>query len=357
MRPPRAAVLVLLVVCGCSGGGKRTPATPAAAPPADASALLVILDPGWGDEESGRAAEQLAPRCLGGAWVARYKRSLGRPPMLALGRVRNRSSEHINTRAIGKQLRTGLDAAAGSRVKLAGEGQAGDLMLLAWLASQDDGTESTTLKAQLLTLRVVDVGSGEVVWSDGFLSRKLITRTPPAKTGDPPGPTQVQRLAPDQTVDLSGLFNDHDARTLARAAVKDLQASTWLKGGGRPVVRLTPLRNRTSEQINGVFISGPLVQALVRHTGARVVTRTDAARHARAQGTAGAGPAAGQQLAATHLITLKLSAASQARRGVSFTSYSLSAAAVSVDDSQTVWSFSRSIQKVVQHAPTGATIK
>lgn len=353
---PTLAALLLPLVFSCSGSGKQRP-THAGATATPSAGSQIILDPGWSDDDTRNAAQKLVGSCLGGAWPQSFSKQHRRPPLLTLGRVQNRSSEHVNTRAIAQQLRARLAASAGARVKLASEGQPGDLMLLGRLSSQDDATESTRLKALLLSLTLVNVSSAEVLWADSYLLRKLITRAPPDMQGVRSKPPEIQLLASDQTVDVSGMFNDYDATALARAAVKDLLSSAWLRGSA-PVVRIIPLKNRTSERVSGDFIEGPLVQALLQRGSARVVARTDQARHLRRQSAMAvgdAGPRPGQELAATHLISLQLSAATQARRGIAFTHYTLSAAAVSVDNSRTVWSFSRSIQKVPNQAPTEAT--
>jgi penicillin-binding protein activator len=361
MRHALTALLIALLIalaCGCSGSGNQSPAH-AGATATPSARSQIIFDPGWSDDDTRKAAQKLVGSCLGGAWPRRLSKQHRSPPVLALGQVQNRSSEHVNTRSIARQLRTSLAASAGAHFVLASERQPGDLLLLGRLSSQDDATESTVLKALLLSLSLVDVSSAEVLWADSYLLRKLISRAPPDKQGVRSRPPEIRLLAPDQTVDLSGMFNDYDATALARATVKDLLSSTWLKGGA-PVVRIVPLNNRTSERVSGDFIEGPLVQALVRHGSARVVTRTDQARHLRRQravAVADAGPGPGQELAATHLISLQLSAATQAHRGITFTHYTLAAAAVSVDDSRTVWSFSRTIQKVQNQAPTEATVR
>lgn len=353
------AALLLTLVFSCAGGGKRGPSTPTGAAAVDPATAQVVLDPGWSDDDARNAAQKLVGSCLGGAWPQRFSKQHRRPPVLTLGQVQNRSSEHVNTRSIGRQLRARLAASAGARFKLASERQPGDLMLLGRLSSQDDATESTRLKALLLSLSLVNVSSAEVLWADSYLLRKLISRAPPDMQGVRSKPPEIRLLASDQTVDVSGMFNDYDAAALARSAVKDLLSSRWLRGG-TPVVQIAPLNNRTSERVSGDFIEGPLVQTLVQHGSARVVTRTDQSRHLRRQGAVAlgdAGPPPGQELAATHLISLQLSAATQARRGITFTHYTLAASAVSVDDSRTVWSFSRSIQKVQNQAPTEATAR
>ena len=108
--------------------------------------------------------------------------------------------------------------------------------------------------------------------------------------------TQVKRVNPDQVVDLSGKWNDSDANTVAQAMIEDCLARPWAgnfkaEKGRHPVVRLYPIRNRSSEHINTRFFtkqvemellnSGMLqVVADVEESGDTRFERTDQAKHA-----------------------------------------------------------------------------
>ena len=64
----------------------------------------------------------------------------------------------------------------------------------------------------------------------------------------------VKRVQVDETIDISGHWNDTDARLTAEAMVKDVLTSPWLKNfidenGRQPVVIVGRIRNRTSEHI------------------------------------------------------------------------------------------------------------
>ncbi len=69
------------------------------------------------------------------------------------------------------------------------------------------------------------------------------------------GPTRtVQRTAVDQTIDLSGRWNDTDSQEVAGQIVNDVLGRPWLSDymmeqGRKPVVVVGPVQNKSSEHI------------------------------------------------------------------------------------------------------------
>jgi len=66
---------------------------------------------------------------------------------------------------------------------------------------------------------------------------------------------QVARLDPNSTTDLSGNWNDTDARLVAEEMVKDCLDRPWLtnfiaENGGKPVVTVGRIRNKSTEHID-----------------------------------------------------------------------------------------------------------
>jgi hypothetical protein len=72
--------------------------------------------------------------------------------------------------------------------------------------------------------------------------------------------TSVQRVAVDEQTDLSGRWNDTDARLVAEAMIDDVLRGGWLfdhqrEADAKPVVIVGPIENKTMEHIDtGVFI-------------------------------------------------------------------------------------------------------
>lgn len=73
------------------------------------------------------------------------------------------------------------------------------------------------------------------------------------------GTTQVERVAADETIDLSGRWNDTDSRLVAEQMIGEVFAHPWAadyaaQNGKKPVVIVGTIRNLSSEHLEtGVF--------------------------------------------------------------------------------------------------------
>jgi uncharacterized protein (TIGR02722 family) len=71
--------------------------------------------------------------------------------------------------------------------------------------------------------------------------------------------TKVDRVAVDETIDLSGRWNDTDSRLVAEQMIKEVFAHPWaddyiVRTGKKPVVIVGAIRNMSSEHLEtGVF--------------------------------------------------------------------------------------------------------
>ena len=69
------------------------------------------------------------------------------------------------------------------------------------------------------------------------------------------GSTQVTRLDPETTIDLSGFWNDTDSRMVAEALIDDAMTFPWARrfmqqnNGDMPAVIFGAVRNKTTEHI------------------------------------------------------------------------------------------------------------
>ena len=112
----------------------------------------------------------------------------------------------------------------------------------------------------------------------------------------PPAPPRVQRVGADTQIDLSGKWNDTDANLVAKEMIRQCLGRPWSaqfkqKTGKNPVVKLYPIRNRSSEHINYMFFTKQVEAELVNsgvvdvvagwnETGAARFERRDQGRHA-----------------------------------------------------------------------------
>ena len=64
----------------------------------------------------------------------------------------------------------------------------------------------------------------------------------------------VERVAADEVIDLSGRWNDSDSQLVSKAMIEDLSSRPWVEAyvaqhGKKPVVIIGPVRNLSSEHI------------------------------------------------------------------------------------------------------------
>ena len=91
------------------------------------------------------------------------------------------------------------------------------------------------------------------------------------------GRTEVTRISPDETVDLSGFWNDSDSRMVADALIDDALDYPWARrhqqahGGELPTVIFGWVTNRTAEHIAVNTFMRDLERALMRSGEARIV--------------------------------------------------------------------------------------
>ena len=80
---------------------------------------------------------------------------------------------------------------------------------------------------------------------------------------------EVKRKEVDETIDLSGRWNDTDSRMVAEEMIKDCLGRPWITkfsqkhGGNAPVVIVGTVRNRSHEHINTQVFTKNLEKALI----------------------------------------------------------------------------------------------
>ncbi|NIS67363.1 MAG: penicillin-binding protein activator LpoB, partial [Gemmatimonadales bacterium] len=93
--------------------------------------------------------------------------------------------------------------------------------------------------------------------------------------------TRVDRIEPDQTVDISGDWNDTDSRLVADEMIRDATAAPWARrfmeanAGKRPAVVVGRVTNKSSEHINVNTFVRDMVAAFIRTETARIVSSGD----------------------------------------------------------------------------------
>lgn len=91
------------------------------------------------------------------------------------------------------------------------------------------------------------------------------------------GRTEVTRISPEETVDLSGFWNDSDSRMVADALIDDALSYPWSRRhqqqheGELPAVIIGSVINRTAEHIAVNTFLRDMERALMRSGEARIV--------------------------------------------------------------------------------------
>ncbi len=104
MKRHQAAIIILfitlsLLMPGCASG-----------PVVERKAVdsTIDLSGRWNDADSRMVSEEMIKDCLGRPWLQRFKIKHGGEPTVIVGRVKNRSHEHINVQTFVKDLERAL---------------------------------------------------------------------------------------------------------------------------------------------------------------------------------------------------------------------------------------------------------
>ena len=98
----------------------------------------------------------------------------------------------------------------------------------------------------------------------------------------------VTRVSPDQTIDLSGRWNDTDARLTAEAMIQEALGTTWLtdftqEKGSKPVVIVGFVKNKSAEHIDAEPFLKDLEKAFINSGRVRVVQGGEKREQIRAE--------------------------------------------------------------------------
>ena len=101
---------------------------------------------------------------------------------------------------------------------------------------------------------------------------------------------QVQRISEDQTIDLSGRWNDSDSRIVAEEMIDQLLHHPWMdqynakNPNKRPILIVGLIRNKSHEHIDANTFIKEIEKAIIQDASARLVqagSKRDALRQER----------------------------------------------------------------------------
>lgn len=174
--------------------------------------------------------------------------------------------------------------------------------------------------------------------------------------------TQVSRVDPNETIDLSGAWNDTDSRLVADEMIEDALSRPWISNfvqanGHAPAVIVGTVRNLSHEHINVNTFVADMERALVNSGRVEFVassTERKEVREERVEQDLNAREdtrnAAGQEIGADYMLKGQINTIvdAEARKQVRY--YQVDLTLISMADNRKVWLGQKKIKKLVKDA-------
>ena len=131
----------------------------------------------------------------------------------------------------------------------------------------------------------------------------------------------VHRVAAQTASDLSGTWNDTDARLTSESLIRDCFAAEWMGDFQRqnkrlPTIRVASITNKTDEHIDAEIFIKNIEAAIIQSRRARVLAQagletaaidTEQARAASGRQAAATSVKSGQELGADYVVAVRIS--------------------------------------------------
>ena len=157
----------------------------------------------WNDTDSRLVAEEMIRDMTGRPWLGDFRQAEARKPVIIVGQIRNRSSEHIDTTPFVKDIerelinggqvtfvanpdeRSGVRAekedqqmeASQETIKRLGEETGADFMLIGNITSQVDAIEGKRATLYQVDLELINIETMEKVWIGTKKIKKLVEQS------------------------------------------------------------------------------------------------------------------------------------------------------------------------------------
>ncbi len=185
-------LVVVILVAGC--------VTPARTVQRTSADTQTDLSGRWNDTDSRLVAEEMIRDMTGRPWLDDFSRAEGRKPVLIVGRIRNLSSEHIDTTPFVKDIERELInggrvtfvassaeredirdermdqqlAASDETIKRLGEETGADFFLIGAITSQVDAIEGERATLYQVDMELINIETNEKVWIGTKKIKKLV---------------------------------------------------------------------------------------------------------------------------------------------------------------------------------------
>lgn len=174
----------------------------------------------------------------------------------------------------------------------------------------------------------------------------------------------VQRTSADTQTDLSGRWNDTDARLVAEEMVDDMLTRPWLdrfngNAGREPVVIVGDVRNRSSEHIDTSVFINDIERELINSGMVRFVAGDAAREQIRAERMDQQTQASeetisrlGEETGADFMMQGQISSIIDAVEGERSVLYQVDMELINIESNEIVWIGSKEIKKIIEQRRT-----
>ena len=175
--------------------------------------------------------------------------------------------------------------------------------------------------------------------------------------------TKVTRTSVDETIDLSGAWNDTDSRQVSAAMIDDMLEQRWLrvykkKNNGRaPTVIVGRIRNRSHEHINVKTFISDIERAVINSGEVEFVASNDERGEIRDErkdqdlhSSAKTRKAMGQEIGADFMLQGQINTIVDAHKKTQVRYYQVDLTLISLKNNRKVWVGQKKIKKLVEGA-------
>ncbi len=176
--------------------------------------------------------------------------------------------------------------------------------------------------------------------------------------------TTVTRTEADKVTDLSGYWNDSDARFVAEQMIMDLLNRPWLSNfasnyNRNPVVIVGAIRNRTSEHIDaGMFVKN-IERELINSGKVRFVAASDERKqlieeryHQQSHASEDTAASLAQETGADFMLIGTMTSSIDSSGGKTTRFYQVDMELVDIENNEKVWIGQKQIKKEVGRSRT-----
>ncbi len=192
MKSISVITILIAVLAGCASSATNVTRT--------SSDEVIDLSGRWNDTDSRLTAETMVTSMLTGVWVDQFMSEEDRIPIVIVGRVRNKSSEHIDANTFVKDIerelvnsgRVSFVAAGQEREEVRAEREdqqshadqstakalaaetGADFMIQGIITSQTDAIEGKRATLYKVDMEIINLETNQKVWIDTRQIKKLI---------------------------------------------------------------------------------------------------------------------------------------------------------------------------------------